>query len=156
MTIKTVEVHLSHAYRTLSISSRAQLDEALLPPAPRPRANVRVVALPPDSRAPGNTRGEVRVTSDASQVLPDAESSPRPRTSNVERRRSANQTMPRLADRRADGSSDMTATTHLRPTLVLGGTGKTGRRIAERLTRSGLPVWIGSRRAGLPLREESP
>jgi DNA-binding CsgD family transcriptional regulator len=36
VTIKTVEVHLSHAYRKLEISSRAQLDQALLTPAPRP------------------------------------------------------------------------------------------------------------------------
>ena len=36
VTIKTVEVHLSHAYRKLEISSRAQLDEALLTPAPSP------------------------------------------------------------------------------------------------------------------------
>ncbi len=34
VTIKTVEVHLSHAYRKLEISSRTQLDKALLPPAP--------------------------------------------------------------------------------------------------------------------------
>ncbi len=34
ITIKTVEVHLSHAYRKLEISSRAQLDKALLTPAP--------------------------------------------------------------------------------------------------------------------------
>jgi DNA-binding CsgD family transcriptional regulator len=34
VTIKTVEVHLSHAYRKLEISSRAQLDPALLTPAP--------------------------------------------------------------------------------------------------------------------------
>jgi DNA-binding CsgD family transcriptional regulator len=33
VTIKTVEVHLSHAYRKLDITSRVQLDEALLPPA---------------------------------------------------------------------------------------------------------------------------
>jgi uncharacterized protein YbjT (DUF2867 family) len=32
-----------------------------------------------------------------------------------------------------------------KPTLVLGGTGKTGRRIAERLAARGLPVRIGSR-----------
>ena len=31
------------------------------------------------------------------------------------------------------------------PTLVLGGTGKTGRRVVERLTARGLPVRIGSR-----------
>jgi DNA-binding CsgD family transcriptional regulator len=34
VTIKTVEVHLSHAYRKLDISSRAQLDKSLLTPAP--------------------------------------------------------------------------------------------------------------------------
>jgi DNA-binding CsgD family transcriptional regulator len=34
VTIKTVEVHLSHAYRKLEISSRAQLHKALLTPAP--------------------------------------------------------------------------------------------------------------------------
>jgi DNA-binding CsgD family transcriptional regulator len=34
VTIKTVEVHLSHAYRKLEINSRAQLDKALLTPAP--------------------------------------------------------------------------------------------------------------------------
>jgi len=31
-------------------------------------------------------------------------------------------------------------------TLVLGGTGKTGRRVAERLVARDLPVRIGSRR----------
>jgi uncharacterized protein YbjT (DUF2867 family) len=36
-----------------------------------------------------------------------------------------------------------------RPTLVLGGTGKTGRRIVQRLTARGLPVRVGSR-AGRP------
>jgi DNA-binding CsgD family transcriptional regulator len=36
VTIKTVEMHLSHAYRKLEISSRAQLDKALLTPAPTP------------------------------------------------------------------------------------------------------------------------
>jgi DNA-binding CsgD family transcriptional regulator len=36
VTIKTVEVHLSHAYRKLDISSRAQLHTALLTPAPSP------------------------------------------------------------------------------------------------------------------------
>lgn len=34
-----------------------------------------------------------------------------------------------------------------KPTLILGGTGKTGRRLAERLTAQGLPVRIGSRSA---------
>ena len=32
-----------------------------------------------------------------------------------------------------------------RPTLVLGGTGKTGRRVVQRLTARGLPVRVGSR-----------
>jgi DNA-binding CsgD family transcriptional regulator len=36
VTIKTVEVHLSHAYRKLQIRSRAELDKALLSPAPSP------------------------------------------------------------------------------------------------------------------------
>jgi uncharacterized protein YbjT (DUF2867 family) len=35
--------------------------------------------------------------------------------------------------------------TEAKPTLILGGTGKTGRRVAERLTARGLPVRIGSR-----------
>jgi len=34
VTIKTVEVHLSHAYRKLDINSRTQLQNALLKPAP--------------------------------------------------------------------------------------------------------------------------
>ncbi|MGH9227870.1 MAG: NAD(P)H-binding protein [Acidimicrobiales bacterium] len=37
-----------------------------------------------------------------------------------------------------------------KPTLVLGGTGKTGRRIVDRLTARGLPVRIGSRSAPTP------
>jgi DNA-binding CsgD family transcriptional regulator len=37
VTIKTVEVHLSRAYRKLEIGSRAQLDTALMTPAPSPR-----------------------------------------------------------------------------------------------------------------------
>ena len=36
VTIKTVEVHLSHAYRKLEISSRAQLHKALLTPPQSP------------------------------------------------------------------------------------------------------------------------
>jgi uncharacterized protein YbjT (DUF2867 family) len=36
-----------------------------------------------------------------------------------------------------------------KPTLVLGGTGKTGRRVAERLTARGVPVRLGSR-SGTP------
>jgi DNA-binding CsgD family transcriptional regulator len=43
VTIKTVEVHLSHAYCKLEITSRSELDTALLTPARRP--------LPP-SRSP--------------------------------------------------------------------------------------------------------
>ena len=42
----------------------------------------------------------------------------------------------------------MTDTTK-KPILILGGTGKTGRRLAERLTAKGLPVRIGSR-SGAP------
>ena len=45
----------------------------------------------------------------------------------------------------------MTETAHHRPTLVLGGTGQTGRRLVERLTRRHIPVRIGSRSSGLPL-----
>jgi uncharacterized protein YbjT (DUF2867 family) len=40
--------------------------------------------------------------------------------------------------------------TRQEPTLVLGGTGKTGRRVAERLTARGLPVRIGTRSGELP------
>ena len=36
-----------------------------------------------------------------------------------------------------------------KPTLVLGGTGKTGRRVVERLEARGLPVRVGSR-SGTP------
>ncbi|MBZ9988764.1 NAD(P)H-binding protein [Mesorhizobium sp. BH1-1-5] len=42
----------------------------------------------------------------------------------------------------------MTDTTQ-KPILILGGTGKTGRRLAERLTAKGIPVRIGSR-SGTP------
>src|SRR5262245_22735804 len=37
-----------------------------------------------------------------------------------------------------------------KPILVLGGTGKTGRRVAERLTARGIPTRIGSRSAVVP------
>jgi uncharacterized protein YbjT (DUF2867 family) len=37
-----------------------------------------------------------------------------------------------------------------KPTLVLGGTGKTGRRIVDRLTARGVPVRVGSRSAPIP------
>ncbi|RJT41055.1 NmrA family transcriptional regulator [Mesorhizobium waimense] len=43
----------------------------------------------------------------------------------------------------------MTTDTAKHPTLILGGTGKIGRRLAERLTARGLPVRIGSR-SGAP------
>jgi uncharacterized protein YbjT (DUF2867 family) len=41
-------------------------------------------------------------------------------------------------------------TDHTKPTLVIGGTGKTGRRVAERLERRGIPTRIGSRSADPP------
>ena len=41
VTIKTVETHLSHAYRKLDISSRAQLTKALLTPTPNPASASR-------------------------------------------------------------------------------------------------------------------
>src|SRR5918999_1459877 len=37
-----------------------------------------------------------------------------------------------------------------KPTLVLGGTGKTGRRVVERLEARGLPVRVGSRSGAPP------
>lgn len=43
-----------------------------------------------------------------------------------------------------------------RPTLVLGGTGKTGRRIVDRLRRRGLPVRVGSRSAAPAFDWEAP
>ena len=50
----------------------------------------------------------------------------------------------------------MIETAHHLPTLVLGGTGKTGRRLVERLTRRDVPVRIGSRSAGLPFDWDRP
>lgn len=44
----------------------------------------------------------------------------------------------------------MTMTNQTAPFLIIGGTGKTGRRVAERLQARGLPVRIGSRAAALP------
>ncbi|MEV5569879.1 NAD(P)H-binding protein [Spirillospora sp. NPDC052269] len=44
----------------------------------------------------------------------------------------------------------MTNTTQHELTLVLNGTGKTGRRVAERLTELGVPVRVGSRSADVP------
>jgi uncharacterized protein YbjT (DUF2867 family) len=43
-----------------------------------------------------------------------------------------------------------------RPTLVLGGTGKSGRRVAQRLTARGLPLRIGSRSGRPPFDWENP
>ncbi len=45
------------------------------------------------------------------------------------------------------GETRVSAATPLlaQPTLVLGGTGKTGRRVAERLAARGRPVRVGSR-----------
>lgn len=43
-----------------------------------------------------------------------------------------------------------------RPTPVLGGTGKTGRRVVSRLQDRSLPVRIGSRRAAVPFDWEDP
>lgn len=42
------------------------------------------------------------------------------------------------------------------PVLVIGGTGKTGRRVAERLTAQGVPVRIGSRNASPAFDWENP
>jgi uncharacterized protein YbjT (DUF2867 family) len=47
-------------------------------------------------------------------------------------------------------------TNEAKPTLVLGGNGKTGRRVADRLTARGVPVRIGSRSAERPFDWESP
>ncbi len=43
-----------------------------------------------------------------------------------------------------------------KPTLVLGGTGKTGRRVVERLAKRGLPVRIGSRAGEPPFDWDDP
>jgi uncharacterized protein YbjT (DUF2867 family) len=50
----------------------------------------------------------------------------------------------------------MIATTDHRPTLVLGGTGKTGRRLVERLRRQDVPVRVGSRANQPPFDWERP
>ncbi|MGW2180545.1 NmrA family NAD(P)-binding protein [Streptomyces sp. NPDC001732] len=47
-------------------------------------------------------------------------------------------------------------TTETKTTLVIGGTGKTGRRVAERLTARGLPVRVGSRNGEPPFDWENP
>ncbi|MFE4911663.1 NAD(P)H-binding protein [Streptomyces sp. NPDC056652] len=46
--------------------------------------------------------------------------------------------------------------TETKTTLVIGGTGKTGRKVAERLAGKGLPVRIGSRTADRPFVWEDP
>jgi uncharacterized protein YbjT (DUF2867 family) len=51
----------------------------------------------------------------------------------------------------------MTENTHNeRPTLVLGGRGKTGRRVVQRLTARGLPVRVGSRSGQPPFDWDDP
>ena len=47
-------------------------------------------------------------------------------------------------------------TQYTNPTLVLGGTGKTGRRVVERLEARGLPVRVGSRSGEPPFDWEDP
>jgi uncharacterized protein YbjT (DUF2867 family) len=47
-------------------------------------------------------------------------------------------------------------TDHQRPTLVLGGRGKTGRRVVQRLTARGLPVRVGSRSGEPPFDWNDP
>src|SRR5262249_27491658 len=49
----------------------------------------------------------------------------------------------------SDTGGQMTANSE-KTTLVLGGTGKTGRRVAERLTERGLPIRVGSRSGSPP------
>ena len=50
----------------------------------------------------------------------------------------------------------MSLKTQEKPFLVLGGTGKTGRRVAERLSARGLPVRLGSRSGEPPFDWEKP
>ena len=49
-----------------------------------------------------------------------------------------------------------TTSTDATPVLVLGGTGKTGRRVAERLRDRGVPVRIGSRTSAIPFDWDDP
>jgi uncharacterized protein YbjT (DUF2867 family) len=49
-----------------------------------------------------------------------------------------------------EGTTMNTTSHDDRPTLVIGGTGKTGRRVVARLRDRGLPVRVGSRSAELP------
>jgi uncharacterized protein YbjT (DUF2867 family) len=64
--------------------------------------------------------------------------------------------MVRLTTPGLTGRMTENAYTRRRTTLVLGGTGKTGRRVAERLTARGVPVRIGSRSAEPPFDWEDP
>jgi DNA-binding CsgD family transcriptional regulator len=63
VTMKTVEVHLSHAYRKLEISCRAQLGKALRDSRTEPGGRLRLarrsppLPVSPDSRSPHTTRG---------------------------------------------------------------------------------------------------
>jgi hypothetical protein len=59
-------------------------------------------------------------------------------------------------DRQLEGTTMTDDTEMETPTLVVGGTGKTGRRIAERLTARGVPGRIGSRSADPPFDWENP
>src|ERR671917_370885 len=54
--------------------------------------------------------------------------------------------MPGSGGRRSFGRM----TNHTKPTLIIGGTGKTGRRVAERLEARGVPTRAGSRSADPP------
>lgn len=59
-------------------------------------------------------------------------------------------------NRHPQGDTMNTNPNDSKPTLVLGGTGKTGRRVAERLRARGLPVRIGSRAGSPPFDWEDP
>jgi len=66
--------------------------------------------------------------------------------------------MARLMFRGFTGSmpNDSSDAHDTKPILVIGGTGKTGRRVAERLTARGLPVRIGSRAGDPPFDWDDP
>src|SRR5215207_3729237 len=66
-------------------------------------------------------------------------------------RKAWNGTVPDVVEPRASAVS----TSLEQPTLVLGGTGKTGRRVAERLAARALPVRVGSRSAERPFDWEN-
>ena len=71
-------------------------------------------------------------------------------TASEDMRRAWNETVPRVVEPRASA----VASSHELPTLVLGGTGKTGRRVAERLAARGFPVRPGSRSGEPPFNWE--